>query len=127
MNFAYSMIPSQLMLRIVTIVELQLELIDLKYHEPLKSAFSTGDIIDFYLLTHAFYIGSMLGATFVNKQSFSLMKAVKTSHRSRLTNEHLDSVVRLALSVISRNIVDLVGSKMCQKSSKNHADSYMLG
>ncbi|KAI6648708.1 General transcription factor II-I repeat domain-containing protein 2 [Oopsacas minuta] len=104
----------------------QLELIDLKYHEPLKSAFSTGDLIAFYQLmdekafpklkSHAFYIGSMLGATDANEQSFSFMKAVKTSHRSRITNEHLDSVVRLALSPISPNIVDLVGSKRCQKS-----------
>ncbi|KAI6659509.1 General transcription factor II-I repeat domain-containing protein 2-like [Oopsacas minuta] len=76
----------------------QLELIDLKYHEPLKSAFSTGDLIAFSQLmdeqafpklkSHALYIGSMLGATYMNEQSFPLMKAVKTSHRSRLNNEH---------------------------------------
>ena len=98
---------------------MQLVLIDLEYHEPLKSAFSTGGIIAFYQLmdekefpklkSHAFYIGSMLGATYVNEQSSSLMEAVKMSHSSRLTNESLDSVVRLALSSIHPNIVDLVG------------------
>ncbi|KAI6654441.1 General transcription factor II-I repeat domain-containing protein 2A-like [Oopsacas minuta] len=60
----------------------QLELIDLKNHELLKIAFSTGDLIAFYQLmdekafpklkSHALYIGSMLGATYVSEQSFSL-------------------------------------------------------
>ncbi|KAM6972592.1 general transcription factor II-I repeat domain-containing protein 2-like [Aplochiton taeniatus] len=52
---------------------------------------------------------SMFGSTYLCEQIFSLMKLNKTSHRSRLTDKHLDSVLRISSAQsLTPNIDELV-------------------
>ncbi|KAJ8375466.1 hypothetical protein SKAU_G00060460 [Synaphobranchus kaupii] len=52
---------------------------------------------------------SMFGSTYLCEQLFSLMKLNKTSHRSRLTDEHLHSILRISSAQsLTPNIDELV-------------------
>ncbi|KAG7516011.1 general transcription factor II-I repeat domain-containing protein 2-like [Solea senegalensis] len=52
---------------------------------------------------------SMFGSTYLCEQLFSLMKLNKTSHRSRLTDEHVNSILRISSAQsLTPNINELV-------------------
>jgi len=110
--------------------ELQMELVDLQCDSILKQKYSDVGILEFYqfvskerfpmLLSAAVRMIAMFGSTYVCEQFFSSMKIIKSPLRSRLTDEHLQTSLRLVSSQdIKPNIDALVDAKRCQVSGQN--------
>ena len=110
--------------------EMQIELIDLQCNEKLKMKFGQVSLQVFYkslpphsfpvLRSHAATMLCLFGSSYLCEQAFSSMKIAKSNLRSRLTSEHLDATMRVALSQqIRPNISVLVASKQCQKSHES--------
>lgn len=97
---------------------LQMELIELQCDDALKAKYAAVGAAEFarflpdtmpQLRTQAAQTLSMFGSTYLCEQLFSFMKLNKTSHRSRLTDEHLHSVLRISSSQsLTPNIDELV-------------------
>ena len=69
------------------------------------------------LHTQAAQMLSMFGSTYLCEQLFSRIKLNKTPHRSRLTNEHLHSILRLSSSQnVIQGIDEFASKKRCQVS-----------
>ena len=110
-------------------VNLQMELIELQCNGTLKAKYDTVGPAQFtrfipekmpQLRLHAARTLSMFGSTYLCEQLFSVMKINKTSHRSRLTDEHLQSIMRISMTQnITPNINELVAKKRCQTSSSD--------
>ncbi|XP_076736205.1 general transcription factor II-I repeat domain-containing protein 2A-like [Maylandia zebra] len=91
--------------------ELQLELIDLQSNPALKEKFSSLKLNDFYaslndaafpnLRRKAQMMLALFGSTFVCEQTFSVMNINKASHRSKLTDLHLRSILRIATTKLT--------------------------
>lgn len=91
--------------------ELQLELIDLQSDPALKGKFSSLKLNDFYaslndaafpnLRRKAQMMLALFGSTFVCEQTFSVMNINKASHRSKLTDLHLRSILRIATTKLT--------------------------
>lgn len=91
--------------------ELQLELIDLQSDPALKEKFSSLKLNDFYaslndaafpnLRRKAQMMLALFGSTFVCEQTFSVMNINKASHRSKLTDLHLRSILRIATTKLT--------------------------
>ncbi|KAK0141890.1 General transcription factor II-I repeat domain-containing protein 2B [Merluccius polli] len=57
---------------------------------------------------------SLFGGTYSCEQMFSVMKLKKTSHRSRLTDQHLVSVLKVAIAKdIKPRIDEIISQKRC--------------
>lgn len=81
---------------------LQMESIELQCNDTLRGKYERAGAAEFarfipdtmpQLRIQAAQTLSMFGSTYLCEQLFSLMK-LKTSHRSRLTDKHLDSILR---------------------------------
>ena len=110
--------------------DLQMELMELQCDTLLRQKYAEVGIPEFYkflpfdkfpkLCAFALRILAMFGSTYVCEQFFSTMKVNKSAIRSRLTDEHLQSVLRLATikdASLKPDIDSLVNSKRIQKSS----------
>jgi hypothetical protein len=108
--------------------ELQMELLDLQNDTLLKQKYAEVGVPAFYkflpsekyplLFDSSLRIMAMFGSTYVCEQFFSTMKINKSSLRSRLTDEHLHSVLRLiSVEEFEPKVDNLVAQKRCQKSS----------
>ncbi|XP_076011117.1 general transcription factor II-I repeat domain-containing protein 2-like [Genypterus blacodes] len=105
---------------------LQMELIELQCSDTLKQKYDSVGVAQFpryipdtmpHLHTQAAQMLSMFGSTYLCEQLFSLMKMNKTSHRSRLTDEHLQSGLRISsVQSLTPNIDELASKKRCQVS-----------
>ncbi|XDV39475.1 hypothetical protein PO909_008719 [Leuciscus waleckii] len=105
---------------------LQMELIELQCNTHLKSRYESVGAAEFapllpesmpQLRLHAARIMSMFGSTYSCEQMFSIMKLTKTSHRSRLTDQHLVSVMKVAMAKdINPRIDEMVSRKRCRVS-----------
>uniref|UniRef100_A0A3P9DNK1 SPIN-DOC-like zinc-finger domain-containing protein n=1 Tax=Maylandia zebra TaxID=106582 RepID=A0A3P9DNK1_9CICH len=103
---------------------LQMELIELQCSDTLKSKYDAVGASQFPhfipdtmpgLRTHAAQMLSMFGSTYLCEQLFSSMKMAKTSHRRRLTDEHLHSILRISSAQsLSPDIEELASKKRCQ-------------
>ncbi|XP_065444398.1 general transcription factor II-I repeat domain-containing protein 2A-like [Chrysemys picta bellii] len=110
-------------------VEMQMELIELQCNGTLKAKYDTAGPAQFtrfipeampQLRQHAARILSMFGSTYLCEQLFSVMKINKTSHRSRLTDEHLQSILRIFTTQnLTPNINELVAKKRLQVSGSD--------
>lgn len=86
--------------------ELQLELIDVQSDPVLKEKLNSLKLNDFYAsLNEAAFPNlprtaqkmlPLFGSTYVCEQTFSVMNINKASHRSKLTDQHLRSILRIA-------------------------------
>ncbi|XP_033842308.1 general transcription factor II-I repeat domain-containing protein 2-like [Periophthalmus magnuspinnatus] len=91
--------------------EVQLELIDLQSDSTLKEKFSTLKLNDFYaslneatfpnLRRTAQKMLTLFGSTYLCEQTFSVMNINKDRHRSRLTDQHLGSILRIATTKLT--------------------------
>jgi len=91
--------------------ELQLELIDLQSDAVLKEKFNSLKLNVFYAsLNEAVFPNlrrtaqkmlALFGSTYVCEQTFSVMNINKSSHRSKLTDQHLRSILRIATTKLT--------------------------
>lgn len=106
--------------------DIQLELIDLQCDSAMKDKFGSVGLDTFYqylvpgypkLTAMAAKVLSMFGTTYLCEQVFSVMNNNKTKQRSRLTNEHLNDIVKCAATQdLTPDIDALVKAKRCQVS-----------
>jgi hypothetical protein len=110
----------------------QMELIDIQCNDLLKSKFHAEGVslLEFYkkyllepglytnLTDHAKKMASMFGSTYTCEQLFSKMKYTKSKLRTRITDVHLENVLRLASSnsTISPDVEKLSSPKQHQVS-----------
>uniref|UniRef100_A0A8C4UKQ9 SPIN-DOC-like zinc-finger domain-containing protein n=1 Tax=Falco tinnunculus TaxID=100819 RepID=A0A8C4UKQ9_FALTI len=107
----------------------QMELAELQTCDSLKDAFKSSSLTNFYaslpsetyhnLRNHALKIATIFGSTYVCEQTFSQMKHLKSPIRSRLTDEHLHHLLRLAVTNMEPNIDHLLGSPVLTVSPPN--------
>jgi 17beta-estradiol 17-dehydrogenase/3beta-hydroxysteroid 3-dehydrogenase/mitotic-spindle organizing protein 1 len=65
-------------------------------------------------------IMAMFGSTYVCEQLFSFIKSTKTSQRTRLTDQHLSSLIKVGTAqTFQPDIPKIVMEKRCQASGKN--------
>lgn len=65
----------------------------------------------------AAYLTSFFGSTYLCESAFSSMNAIKTKHRSRLTDQHLTACLRVAISCYEPQYEKLAANMQCQVSS----------
>ncbi|XP_061765856.1 general transcription factor II-I repeat domain-containing protein 2-like [Nerophis ophidion] len=113
-------------------INLQMELIELQCNNTLKSKYDAVGAAHFpqfipdtmpQLRTQAAQLLSVFGSTYLCEQLFSSMKMTKTSHRIRLTDEHLLSIMKVASAQsLSPDINELTSKKRCQVSGLGTSD-----
>ncbi|GFR20216.1 proteinral transcription factor ii-i repeat domain-containing protein 2a [Trichonephila clavata] len=101
--------------------ELQMEMIDLQCSDIIKNKYQNSSLLEFYKslpLTqfdnlHKFARGlfSVFGTTYLCEKTFSKMKYTKNVYRSKLTDEHLKSLLILGTSKISPQLQTIVSGK----------------
>ncbi|UYV78542.1 hypothetical protein LAZ67_16001943 [Cordylochernes scorpioides] len=101
--------------------ELQMEMIDLQCSDIIKNKYENSFLLEFYKslpLTqfdnlHKFARGlfSVFGTTYLCEKTFSKMKYTKNVYRSKLTDEHLKSLLIIGTSKISPQLQTIVGGK----------------
>src|SRR5215469_16866118 len=116
-------------------LHLQMELIDLQSDSILKEKFKEVNALTFYtqyfksldnypeLKKHAARILCMFGSTYLCEQMFSVMKINKNKHRTRLTNEHLQSILKINTTNMIPDINEFVKNKRCQVSGNGRTQS----
>ena len=93
----------------------------------LKSRYRDLSLVEFYqkyltndkfpvLRKHAKTIAVLFGSTYVCEQLFSRMKYAKNKLRTRLKDDHLETVMRLSTSTISPDVIRLSKDGQHQKS-----------
>ncbi|GFQ71051.1 proteinral transcription factor ii-i repeat domain-containing protein 2a [Trichonephila clavata] len=101
--------------------ELQMEMIDLQCSDIIKNKYQNSSLLEFYKslpLTqfgnlHKFARGlfSVFGTTNFCEKTFSKMKYIKNVYRSKLTDEHLKSLLIIGTSKISPQLQTIVSGK----------------
>lgn len=96
--------------------ELQMELCDLQCDSELKVSNLKG--IEFwkslasnkYPLLHNKILSlySMFGSTYVCESAFSNLKLIKNNYRSRITNEHLEALLKLSTTRLDISLDNLL-------------------
>ncbi|XP_065651133.1 general transcription factor II-I repeat domain-containing protein 2B-like [Hydra vulgaris] len=110
--------------------DLQMELIELQCDSVLKQQFTDVGVPKFYsflpphqfskMIQFACQICAMFGSTYLREQLFSHMKRNKTPERSRLTDEHLSSIMKVVASQnIKPDLIKLSANKRGQISRKS--------
>ena len=105
----------------------QLEVIDLQSSFTLRTIQNEStDLKAFYkcldksnypeIVENALKLVSVFGSSYICEQAFSIMNLNKSKLRSRLTDEHLHAIMRVANSGLSPNMEQLVSKKSCNIS-----------
>ncbi|GBN26804.1 General transcription factor II-I repeat domain-containing protein 2A [Araneus ventricosus] len=108
--------------------DLQLELIELQSNNHLKQSFLNMPKLEFYkslskvsfphLISHAQKISAMFASSYICEQVFSTMNLRKNYFRSRLTDEHVASFLRISSSHFEPQYKEL--SKMKSQFHSSH-------
>lgn len=108
---------------------LQLEIIDMQCDSLLKDKFSSCQLSTFYQYVDSKYpkvkylaqkIMSMYGSTFACEQLFSIMNINKSRLRSKLSDEHLNSILKIAAAQsFTPNFDAMVKKKRSQVSGSS--------
>lgn len=126
----FQIFTSPLSIEVETVDEkLQLELIEIQCDSVLKEKFTEVGVTKFYnylsidqfpnILLLAKRVLAMFGSTYLCEQLFSTLKNTKTPERSTITDQHLQSILKITTAnEIEPNFDDLVNEKRCQVSSK---------
>ncbi|GBN00601.1 General transcription factor II-I repeat domain-containing protein 2 [Araneus ventricosus] len=101
--------------------DLQLELIELQSNNHLKQSFLNMPKLEFYkslskvsfpnLISHAQKIIAMFASSYICEQVFSIMNLRKNYLKSRLTDEHLASFLRIGTSHFEHQYKELLKMK----------------
>ncbi|XP_066121047.1 general transcription factor II-I repeat domain-containing protein 2-like [Saccopteryx bilineata] len=104
----------------------QMELAELQNCDSLKDTFKSNNLPNFYaslssetypnIRNHALKMSTIFGSTYVCEQTFSRMKNFKCPTRSRLTDEHLHHLLRLAVTNMEPDIDYLISQKQAHSS-----------
>ena len=107
---------------------LQMELLEMQSDSIVKAKYDAVGVPEFYcylseqyssIKKFACYILAMFGNTYRCEQLFSFLKLVKNSQRSKLTDDHLTSLIRLGtVKSFQPDISKLVAQKRCQTSGQ---------
>lgn len=106
---------------------LQFELIELQEDSFLKDKYNETGPLGLYsilasterfplLLTSAKKIASLFGSTYLCERTFSTMKLAKSKSRSRLTDEHLKSILRVSVSNFEPQFENIMKGKQLHVS-----------
>lgn len=106
---------------------LQMNIVDLQSNSTLKTAFKEStDLIQFYgglssenfkeLKKFAQQIITMFGSTYLCEQTFSILNYRKNKNCSRLTDEHLDAILRVSTTKMIADVKKLASQMQPQKS-----------
>ena len=107
---------------------LQMELLEMQSDSIVKAKYDAVGVSEFYsylseqyssIKKFACYILAMFGSTYRCKQLFSFLKLIKHSQRSKLTDDHVTSLIRVGtVKSFQPDISKLVVQKRCQKSGQ---------
>jgi hypothetical protein len=106
---------------------LQINVIDLQCDTTLKIAFKEkANLVDFYeslptenykeLKRFAQQMITMFGSTYICEQTFSILNYRKNKHCSRLSDSHLEAILRLSTTKMHANVKKLASQMQQQKS-----------
>jgi len=106
--------------------ELQLEVIEIQSSSALRAVLREKGLLDFYklldkekypaIVSNALKLVSVFGSRYICEQAFSIMNLNKSKLRSRLTDDRLHAVMRVACSQLSPNIEQLSANMKCNVS-----------
>ena len=106
-----------------------MELIELQCSETMKSKCESVGAAEFprfipdtmpHLRSQDAQTLSMFGSTYLCEQLFSLMKINKTSHKTRLTDERLHSILRISSAQSLTPDIDELVTKIRHHASEHH-------
>lgn len=110
--------------------QMQMEVIEIQCDSDLKAKFSEVGVPEFYKYLparfentrkFAYEIISMFGSTYRCEQLFTIMKGNKSPIRSRITDIHLGSVLKvITADKIVPEVGKIVAGKRCQVSGRKH-------
>lgn len=105
---------------------LQMNVIDLQSNDALKSSFyGMNDLVKFYgslpsdfgeLKRFAQQFITIFGSTYICEQTFSIVNYRKNKYASRLTDEHLRAILRIATTNMTANIQEIASQIQPQTS-----------
>ena len=115
----------------------QIECIELKSDIQRKEKFDCVSFLDFYrpclpgdkqplLHTHALFMSSLLGSTYICGQLLSRMKHIKIKIRTKISGEHLENSLRVTATSIKPDTDALVSQTQCQTSHSFMLTSFLL-
>ncbi|CAH1634822.1 unnamed protein product [Spodoptera littoralis] len=107
-------------------IHLQMNVIDLQSNDTLKSSFyEINDLVKFYaslpsdfdeLKKFAKQFITIFGSTYLCEQTFSIVNYRKNKYASRLTDEHLRAILRIATTNMTANIQEIASQMQPQTS-----------
>jgi len=106
--------------------DVQLELCELQNTASLKTSFSEKSLTDFYkglskqdfpnLRKFASKMLSIFGSSYICEQTYSKMKHAKTNSRNKLSDSHLQDILRIGTSKLNPNIAELASLNQAHPS-----------
>ncbi|KAK3889500.1 hypothetical protein Pcinc_006472 [Petrolisthes cinctipes] len=117
--------------------DLQMEILDIQANSALQGFFTNHTLVAFYervdreklpLIHHnACFWAVQFGSTYVCEQSFSRMKVNKSKYRTKVTDKHLDAILRLGISPLKPNVEKLLEQKrmhVCLAEDEDEASGW---